>query len=189
MLRTCTPTSTLALTLAGGAGGVAVGVPPARADDFTTTPSGLKYLDLKPGTGASPGPKSRVSVHWSGYTKGYQAKRIDNTSVRDEPYEFQLGSHEVIAAFEEAVAGMKVGGIRRVEVPGELPGLSYPRNRSERFVSDSFSTDGTLFKYRYGPQPSELGGQRALDFVLDNGTLQDFNRSLLFDIKLLSVRS
>jgi hypothetical protein len=41
---------------------------------------------------------------------------------------------------------------------------------------------------RVGPQPLELGGQRALDFVLDNPTLQDFNRTLLFDIKLLSVR-
>ncbi len=29
---------------------------------------------------------------------------------------------------------------------------------------------------------------RALDFVLDNDTLQDFNRTLLFDIKLLTVR-
>jgi hypothetical protein len=39
-----------------------------------------------------------------------------------------------------------------------------------------------------GPQPAELGGQRALDFVLDNSTLRDFNRTLLFDIKLLAVR-
>ena len=43
-------------------------------------------------------------------------------------------------------------------------------------------------RYRYGPQPAELGGQRALDFVLDNKTLQPFNRDLLFDIKLLAVR-
>ena len=41
---------------------------------------------------------------------------------------------------------------------------------------------------RYGPQPAELGGQRALDFVLDNTTLRPFNRTLLFDIKLLAVR-
>lgn len=46
----------------------------------------------------------------------------------------------------------------------------------------------TYNRYRVGPQPKELGGQRALDFVLDNDTLQDFNRTLLFDIKLLSVR-
>ncbi len=38
-----------------------------------------------------------------------------------------------------------------------------------------------------GPQPINLSGQRALDFVLDNETLQDFNRTLLFDIKLVSI--
>lgn len=46
----------------------------------------------------------------------------------------------------------------------------------------------SLHRYRYGPQPKELGGQRALDFVLDNPTLNDTNRTLLFDIKLLAVR-
>lgn len=42
---------------------------------------------------------------------------------------------QAIPAFEEAVAGMRVGGVRRVEVLGEIPALSYPRDRSERFVS------------------------------------------------------
>lgn len=77
---------------------------------------------------------------------------------------------------------MKVGGLRRIEISGEKPELSYPRDGKERFVEDAFDT------YRYGPQPPDLGGQRALDFVLDNPTLQDFNRTLLFDIKLLSIR-
>ena len=45
-----------------------------------------------------------------------------------------------------------------------------------------------LCRYRLGPQPHDLGGQRALDFVLDNPTLQPFNRTLLIDISLLSVR-
>jgi hypothetical protein len=48
--------------------------------------------------------------------------------------------------------------------------------------------DGGVPRYRLGPQPADLGGQRALDFVLDNPTLQDFNRNLVFDIKLLAVR-
>jgi hypothetical protein len=110
-----------------------------------------------------------LSRHGAGYTKNYQAKRLDNTSARDEPYEFILGGSEVracsgmprrlpcplamcrselpvlhcpvlfcqqaIPAFEEAVSSMRVGGIRRIEVLGELPQLSYPRDRSERFVS------------------------------------------------------
>lgn len=67
----------------------------AHADDFTTTPSGLKYLDLRVGDGATPQPGDTVVIHWAGYTKGYQGKRIDNTSVRDEPYEFKLGAHQV----------------------------------------------------------------------------------------------
>ncbi len=45
-----------------------------------------------------------------------------------------------------------------------------------------------IIRYQKGPQPAELGGQRALDFVLDNDTLQNFNRPLLMDIKLLAVR-
>ena len=129
-----------------------------------------------------------VVIHWDGYTSGYQGKRIDNTSTRDEPYEFVLGSGSTIAAFDEAVSRMRPGAIVRVEVPGELPGLSYPIDRKLRFSDEALDKDGRTFRYRIGPQPAELGGQRALDFVLDNKTLQDFNRTLLFDIRLLSVR-
>jgi len=70
--------------------------PAASADDFITTPSGLRYLDLKKGDGATPGPGDTCVVHWAGYTEGYQGKRIDNTSVRDEPFEFVLGKGQVM---------------------------------------------------------------------------------------------
>jgi hypothetical protein len=36
--------------------------------------------------------------------------------------------------------------------------------------------------------PTTFGGKRALDFVLDNKTLKDFNRTLLFDIRLSNIR-
>ena len=39
-----------------------------------------------------------------------------------------------------------------------------------------------------GPIPSTLGGRRTLDFVLDNRTLKDFNRTLLFDVRLSAIR-
>ncbi|KAF5838942.1 hypothetical protein DUNSADRAFT_1958 [Dunaliella salina] len=158
-------------------------------DKYDSLPSGLKILDVKIGNGAFPEPGDVVVVHWAGYTKGYQGKRIDNTSVRDEPYTFTLGKHEAIPAFEQAVSTMRPGGIRRVEIPGEIPELSYPRDRSQRFTNElKPSSEGKIYKYRYGPQPSELGGQRSLDFVLDNPTLYDLNRTLLMDIKLLRVR-
>jgi len=155
-------------------------------DNFVTTSSGLRVLDFREGTGATPKPGDTVVVHWSGYTSGYQAKRIDNTSTRDEPFEFVLGSDEVIGAFNECVAGMRVGGLRRMEVPGETRGnekLSYPIDSKERFKNL------VPLEYAKGPQPKDLGGQRALDFVLDNPTLQPFNRTLLFDVSLIGVRS
>lgn len=178
--------SGIATTLVGGA---FVSAPPAFADDFVKTASGLKYFDAKKGEGLNPEQGDTVVVHWSMYTSGYQGKRVENTSVRDEPFVFTIGKNEVIPGFEEAVLGMNVGGLRRVEILGEYPELSYPRDRKERFtdlVSENQSVIG--IKYRYGPQPSELGGQRALDFVLDNPTLQPFNRNLVVDIRLLNIR-
>jgi hypothetical protein len=76
------------------------------------------------------------------------------------------------------------------QVPGDIPSLGYSLDRKERFTDDLFEKikEAKIYKYRKGPQPAELGGQRALDFVLDNKTLQPFNRTLLFDIKLLAVR-
>jgi len=66
---------------------------------------------------------------------------------------------------------MRVDGIRRVEVPGELvDSLAYPTDRNRR--------------YARGPVPRTFAGRRALDFVLDNRTLKPFNRTLLFDIRL-----
>ena len=81
---------------------------------------------------------------------------------------------------------MATGGIRRIIIPGSVPALGYARDRSQRFTSEEGRD--RIFKYKVGPQPMELGGQRALDFVLDNQTLPDFNKDLLFDIKLLNVR-
>lgn len=162
----------------GPALAVVPGVSRTVDDDFIDTASGLRYLDIKVGSGKKPGPGSRCEIHWSGYTEGYQGKRFGNSTVTDEPFEFTIGRQEAIPAIEEAVQGMMVGGIRRVQIPGDHPELSYPRDKYERF-------DGS--KYRLGPQPLDLGGQRALDFVLDNPTLNDLNRTLLIDVKLLSV--
>ena len=118
-----------------------------------------------------------VVLDWSGYTAGYQAKRIDNTSGTDNQFVFTLGADppQAIPAFEEAVLGMRQGGVRRVEIPGELEeALAYPVQKNAR--------------YDRGPVPFSLGGRRALDFVLDNKTLKPFNKTLLFDIRLNNIR-
>ena len=87
---------------------------------FVVTDSGLRYLDLKVGDGAEAQGGKRVVVDWVGYTAGYQAKKIESTRETDEPFVFTLGRGEAMPAFEEAVRAMRVGGVRRIEIPGEV---------------------------------------------------------------------
>jgi FKBP-type peptidyl-prolyl cis-trans isomerase FkpA len=89
-------------------------------DAMTTTPSGLRYQDLAPGSGAVAEPGHEVSVHYTGWlTDGTE---FDSSVRRREPYAFQLGRGVVIAGWDEGVAGMKVGGRRKLVIP---PGLGY----------------------------------------------------------------
>ena len=146
--------------------------------EFNTSESGLRYIDLREGD-ATKVPKKGdvVVVDWVGYTAGYQAKKIESTRETDTPFTFRVGSGEAIPAFDEAVLNMGKGGIKRIEIAGELEEkLGYSRNPNERYNG-------------VGPKPTTFGGLRALDFVLDNKTLKDFNRTLLFDVKLVAIRS
>jgi FKBP-type peptidyl-prolyl cis-trans isomerase FkpA len=89
-------------------------------DAMTVTPSGLKYQELVPGAGAEAGPGARVLVHYTGWlTDGTE---FDSSVGRNQPFEFQLGRGEVIAGWDEGVAGMKVGGRRKLVIP---PALGY----------------------------------------------------------------
>jgi FKBP-type peptidyl-prolyl cis-trans isomerase len=146
--------------------------------EFLTTNSGLRYIDLREGDLAKvPKKGDVVVVDWVGYTAGYQAKKIESTRETDAPFTFRVGSGEAIPAFDEAVLNMGKGGIKRIEIAGELEEkLGYSRNPGERYNG-------------VGPKPTTFGGLRALDFVLDNKTLKDFNRTLLFDVKLVAIRS
>ncbi|KAI3501911.1 hypothetical protein L1887_29939 [Cichorium endivia] len=143
--------------------------------DYAETSSGLQYKDLRPGSGATPKMGDTVVVDWDGYTIGYYGRIFEARNKTkggsfegDDKsfYRFQLGSHEVIPAFEEAVAGMSLGGIRRIIVP---PDLGYPENDYNKS----------------GPRPTTFSGQRALDFVLKNQGLID--KTLLFDIELVNI--
>ena len=144
-----------------------------------TTNSGLRYIDLREGDLAKvPKKGDVVVVDWVGYTAGYQAKKIESTRETDAPFTFRVGSGEAIPAFDEAVLNMGKGGIKRIEIAGELEEkLGY----SIRFPGERYNG--------VGPKPTTFGGLRALDFVLDNKTLKDFNRTLLFDVKLVAIRS
>ncbi len=81
-------------------------------------PNGLKYWDIKAGTGQEATFNHTVRVHYTGWlTNG---KKFDSSVDRGEPFEFKLGAHQVIQGWDEGVAGMKVGGKRRLQIPQEL---------------------------------------------------------------------
>ena len=97
---------------------------PARAQPVTTTPSGLKIIDIKVGTGPTPRPGQTCVMHYTGwlYDNGVKGKKFDSSVDRNEPYEFKIGAHQVIAGWDEGVATMKVGGKRTLIIP---PSLGY----------------------------------------------------------------
>jgi len=96
----------------------AEGGPPPVSGKPVTTASGLKYWDTKVGTGATATAGHKVIVHYTGWlTNG---KKFDSSVDRKEPFPFQLGGGRVIKGWDEGVAGMKVGGKRRLEIPPTL---------------------------------------------------------------------
>jgi FKBP-type peptidyl-prolyl cis-trans isomerase len=87
-------------------------------DGTVTTKTGLKYKDLKVGTGAEAKAGNTVSVHYTGtLTDG---KKFDSSLDRKEPFGFKLGAGMVIKGWDEGVAGMKVGGKRKLTIPYQL---------------------------------------------------------------------
>lgn len=83
-----------------------------------TTPSGLQIEEIRVGTGETAQAGQFVSVHYTGWlTNG---SKFDSSKDRDEPFEFSLGAHMVIAGWDEGVQGMKVGGVRKLTIPPQL---------------------------------------------------------------------
>ena len=94
----------------------------SQAEPFTTTPSGLKYKDLKVGAGAVVQPGSTVVIHLSGWVdeNGQRGKEIYRTRKAGEPVSFVVGTERVIPAWNEGVVGMQAGGTRMLLVPPRL---------------------------------------------------------------------
>ena len=68
-----------------------------------------------------------VRVHYTGWlydqaTGDHRGSKFDSSKDRNEPFEFRLGGGEVIAGWDEGVAGMKVGGTRLLTIP---PAMGY----------------------------------------------------------------
>jgi len=85
---------------------------------MTRTGSGLRYQDVTRGQGAEATPGHQVKVHYTGWL--LNGKKFDSSRDRGEPFEFSLGARQVIAGWDEGVAGMKVGGRRKLVIPSDL---------------------------------------------------------------------
>jgi peptidylprolyl isomerase len=96
----------------------------ADAQPAVTTPSGLQIIDIKIGTGPSPKPGQICVMHYTGwlYENGKKGAKFDSSVDRGTPFEFPIGTHQVIAGWDEGVATMKVGGKRTLIIP---PALGY----------------------------------------------------------------
>lgn len=107
-----------ALALAACASGSDGPPPEAAAPPPAAAPAaGVGIQDLKVGTGAEARAGQRVRVNYTGkLTNG----TTFDTSIGRAPFTFTLGGGEVIKGWDQGVAGMKVGGKRRLTIPPEL---------------------------------------------------------------------
>jgi len=79
---------------------------------------GLQIEELRPGTGDEARSGDNVTVHYVGtLTDG---KKFDSSRDRGEGFTFNLGAGQVIKGWDQGVAGMKVGQIRKLTIPPEL---------------------------------------------------------------------
>jgi len=89
-----------------------------KVNKMMTTDSGLKYVDLVVGKGASPTRGRQVKVHYTGTLEN--GTKFDSSVDRRQPFSFIIGVGQVIKGWDEGVMGMKVGGKRKLVIPANL---------------------------------------------------------------------
>jgi FKBP-type peptidyl-prolyl cis-trans isomerase len=110
----CTALVVATLSAVGPLGGAY-----AATNQVIEMPDGLKYTDTTTGDGAEARPGKKVSVHYTGwlYNNGTKGAKFDSSLDRGHPFQFTIGAHQVIAGWDEGIAGMKVGGKRTLIIP------------------------------------------------------------------------
>jgi peptidylprolyl isomerase len=96
-----------------------VATKPAVTIPSGAPPDDLVIEDLTLGTGTEATSGKTVDVHYVGVGWSSQ-KQFDASWDRGDPFSFQLGAGRVIKGWDQGVAGMKVGGRRRLTIPAKL---------------------------------------------------------------------
>jgi len=88
-----------------------------------SVPTELQVEELSPGNGPEATPGHSVTVHYTGWLRnpdGSPGRKFDSSVDRGDPFRFSLGAGQVIKGWDQGVAGMKVGGKRRLVIPASL---------------------------------------------------------------------
>ncbi len=80
--------------------------------------SGLEIEDQIAGDGDEAVAGQTVEVHYTGWLT--DGTKFDSSHDRDQTFSFKLGGGQVIAGWDQGVAGMKVGGTRKLTIPSDL---------------------------------------------------------------------
>jgi FKBP-type peptidyl-prolyl cis-trans isomerase FkpA len=91
---------------------------PAASKDNAGKPGGLIVTDEVVGTGPSAKSGDRVTVHYTGWL--LDGTKFDSSRDQNRPFSFSLGAGNVIPGWDQGVAGMKVGGKRKLTIPPDL---------------------------------------------------------------------
>jgi len=83
-----------------------------------TTESGLQYIDVAEGSGAAARAGNTVTVQYTGWL--VNGGKFDSSFDHGQPFSFPLGMGRVIRGWDEGVAGMKPGGVRKLIIPSQL---------------------------------------------------------------------
>lgn len=92
--------------------------PSTQAPTTTEEVTELKIEDVEVGTGAEAKSGNTVNVHYTGWLT--DGTKFDSSVDRGQPFSFTLGQGMVIKGWDQGVAGMKVGGKRKLTIPPEL---------------------------------------------------------------------
>lgn len=102
----------------------------AAAHSTEGAPVKLETTDIKTGTGPAIKAGQTAVVQYTGWlysesAPDHKGQKFDSSRDRNEPFSFPLGGGQVIPGWDQGVAGMQVGGERRLVIP---PDLAYGEN-------------------------------------------------------------
>jgi peptidylprolyl isomerase len=152
-VKALTPTPVVSVPVdTGTPGPTPLANPPDVTGETITTQSGLQYIDIQPGSGATPQTGQTVVANYSGWLQSDGTLFDSSLKSGRTPFEFKLGTGQVIGGWDEGFATMQVGGKRRLIVP---PALAYGANgRSGIPPNATLIFDVELLAIRDTSQPS-----------------------------------